>query len=275
MNNADFDYVRNFVYQHAAIVIENGKEYLVESRLLTLARKENLGTVDTLIANLRAAPQNGLHRKVVDAMTTNETSFFRDIHPFEALKKSILPELRSRRAAERQLNFWCGAASTGQEPYSLMMLVAEHFPDLLHWDFKFLATDLCVDVLARAKAGRYNQIEINRGLPATLLVKYFTRQGADWEVREDLRRRVEFREMNLVKDWPLLPSLDLISLRNVLIYFDVETKKGILAKARRLLRPGGYLLLGGAETTINLDDNFERVMLDKTTCYRLKEPERR
>lgn len=271
MTTADFDYVRNFVRDQAAIVLEPGKEYLVESRLTSLARKECFASVDELIGKLRANPNNGLQRKVVDAMTTNETSFFRDIHPFEALKKSILPELMTRRAAERQITFWCGAASTGQESYSVLMLIAEHFPELLKWDLKFIATDLCSEVLGRARSGRFSQLEVNRGLPASLLVKYFTRQGAEWEIKEDLRRRVDFREMNLVRDWPLLPPVDIVFLRNVLIYFDVETKKSILAKTRRLLRPGSYLLLGGAETTFNIDDAFERVALEKTTCYRIKQ----
>ncbi|MEO8427694.1 MAG: protein-glutamate O-methyltransferase CheR [Verrucomicrobiota bacterium] len=271
MNTADFDYVRKFVRDQAAIVLEPGKEYLVESRLLILARKEKIASIDELIKKLRSDPKNGLHRKVVDAMTTNETSFFRDIHPFEALRKSIIPELMARRAAQRQVNFWCGAASTGQEPYSVLMLIAEHFPELLKWDVKFIATDLCSEVLARSRAGCFSQLEVNRGLPASLLVKYFVRQGASWEIREDLRRRVEFREMNLVKDWPALPPLDIVFLRNVLIYFDVETKKTILAKARRLLRPGSYLLLGGAETTFNIDDAFEREVIDKTICYRVKQ----
>ena len=271
MNSADFDYIRNFVREEAAIVLEPGKEYLVESRLQTLARKEKLDSLDALIANLRSEPRNGLHRKVLDAMTTNETLFFRDVHPFEALRQSILPELMARRAKERQLHFWCGAASTGQEPYSVLMLIAEHFPELLAWDFTFVATDLCGEVLARARSGRFNQLEVNRGLPASLLVKYFARQGPEWEFREDLRRRVEFREMNLVKEWPWLPPLDIVFLRNVLIYFDVQAKKAILANTRRLLRPGGYLLLGGAETTYNVDDAFERVTFDKTSCYRVKQ----
>jgi chemotaxis protein methyltransferase CheR len=270
MNAADFDYIRNFVRNEAAIILEPGKEYLVESRLFSLARKESIPTVDSLIQQLRAQPQNGLHRKVVDAMTTNETSFFRDIHPFETLKKNIIPELMARRATERKLRFWCGAASTGQEIYTVLMLIAENFPELLQWDFKFIATDLCKDVLARAKLGRFNQIEINRGLPASLLVKYFVRRGAEWEFRSDLRRCVDFCEMNLAAEWLTLPAQDIVLLRNVLIYFDIDTKKTILGKIRKLLRPGGYLFLGGAETTFNIDDAYERVMFDKTTVYRVK-----
>jgi chemotaxis protein methyltransferase CheR len=270
MTTADFDFVRHYVRAQAAIVLEPGKEYLVESRLQTLARKENIDSVEALVTTLRADPRHALHRKVVDAMTTNETSFFRDIHPFEALRKSLLPELIVRNGAERKLNIWCGAASTGQEPYSVLMLMAEHFPELLRWDLKFIATDLSLDVIARAKAGRFNQLEINRGLPASLLIKHFTRQGPEWEINDDLRRRLDFRELNLIGDWPWMPPLDIVFLRNVLIYFDVEIKKVILAKIRRLLRPGGYLLLGGAETTFNIDDAFERVPLEKTTCYRMK-----
>jgi chemotaxis protein methyltransferase CheR len=270
MNTADFDYVRHYVRDQAAIVLEPGKEYLVESRLQTLARKEKFSSIDDLLGKLRSDTGKSLHRKVVDAMTTNETSFFRDIHPFDALRKFLLPELVTRRAPERQLNFWCGATSTGQEPYSVLMLIAEHFPQLLDWNIKFLATDLCSEALARARSGRFNQLEVNRGLSASLLVKYFFRDGAEWEVREDLRRRLDFSELNLVRDWPFKMPLDIVFLRNVMIYFEVETKKAILAKIRRLLRPGGYLLLGGAETTFNVDDAFERVVFDKTTFYRLK-----
>ncbi len=270
MTTADFDYVRKYVRDQAAIVLEPGKEYLVESRLHTLSRKENLPSLDVLIAKLRANPKDELHRKVVDAMTTNETSFFRDLHPFEALKTAILPELTKRHAQDRQINFWCGAASTGQETFSVLMTIAEQFPELLTWNLKYLATDLCKDALTRCEAGRFNQLEVNRGLPAPLLVKYFARQGAEWEFRPELRRRVEFREMNLIGEWHRMPPLDIVFLRNVLIYFDVETKKAILARVRQALRPGGFLLLGGAETTYNLDDGFERIASGKTVFYALK-----
>lgn len=270
MKAEDFDYIRNFVQEDSAIMIEPGKEYLVESRLHALRRKGNFTSTVSLIDSLRTDTKRELHGKVVEAMTTNETSFFRDIHPFEALRDVILPELMARRGRERQLNFWCGAASTGQEPYSVLMLIAQHFPDLFNWDFKFVATDLSGEVVAKARTGRFNQLEVNRGLPAALLVKNFVRHEMEWEISEDLRRRVEFREMNLVKTWPLMPQQDIIFLRNVMIYFSVETKKVILGKIRRLLRPGGYLLLGGAETTFNLDDAFERMVIDKAICYRLK-----
>lgn len=270
MTTADFDYVRSFVREQSAIVLEPGKEYLVESRLQTLARKENLESVDALIGKLKAPANSAFQRKVVDAMTTNETSFFRDIHPFETLQKHLLPELIAARGRQQRLTIWCGAASTGQEPFSVMMLIAQHFPELLNWELKFIATDLCNEVLSRARAGLFSQLEVNRGLPAALLVKYFGREGTEWQFRDDLRRRIEFTELNLVKDWPWMPRTDIVFLRNVMIYFDVPTKKAILAKIRHLLNPGGFLVLGGAETTYNLDDGFERIVYEKTTCYRLK-----
>lgn len=269
MKTADFDYVRQFVRSQAAIVIEPGKEYLVESRLMALVRRENYQSIDQLVDKMRNSPKGELHRRVVDAMTTNETSFFRDIHPFEALKKVILPELIQKRRPERQLNLWCGAASSGQECYSVLMTIAENFPEVFQWNFNFVATDLSQEVLTQAKSGVYTQLEVNRGMPAPLLVKYFKKQEDRWQVSEALRAKVHFKELNLVTDWPFMPMLDIVFLRNVLIYFDIETKKGILAKIRRLLRPGGYLFLGGAETTLNLDDSFERVVLEKATCYRV------
>lgn len=268
MKNDDFEYVCTYVREQAAIVLEPGKEYLVESRLQALAQKKNFDGIDSLVAHLRSNPNSEMHRNVVDAMTTNETSFFRDLHPFDALRKVILPELMEKRRADRQLNFWCGAASTGQECFSVLMTIAESFPELLQWNLNFIATDLCRDVLSRAQAGRFNQLEVNRGLPAALLVKHFARHGEEWEFSQTLRQKVQFKEMNLMDQWPLLPGTDVVFLRNVLIYFDVPTKKAILSKTRRLLRPGGYLFLGGAETTFNLNDQFERVVIEKTTCYR-------
>jgi chemotaxis protein methyltransferase CheR len=273
MNAADFTYVCGFVRDESAIVLEPGKEYLVESRLLTLARKVGLPSIEDLIGQVRTAKDPALKRKVVDAMTTNESSFFRDIHPFETLKKHILPEIIARRQKERELSIWCGAASSGQEPFTIMMILAEYFPQVLDWNLKFIATDLSTEILARARSGRFSQLEVNRGLPATLLVKHFTRQGTEWEFSEKLRRRVNFQELNLIKDWPVMPPADLVFLRNVLIYFDVETKKAILGRVRRLLRPGGTLFLGGAETTLNLDDGFVAVVKDRTSCYQLRFPQ--
>jgi chemotaxis protein methyltransferase CheR len=163
----------------------------------------------------------------------------------------------------------CAASSHGQEPYSLALLLREHFPELAGWKIALLASDLSRDVLARAREGRYNQIEVNRGLPAALLLRYFEQHGTDWQLRPEVRRMVDFQEINLARPWPSLPRMDLVLLRNVMIYFDVETKKGILGRVARLLRPDGYLLLGGAETTINLDDSYRRVEPLRSGIYQL------
>jgi chemotaxis protein methyltransferase CheR len=267
---SEFDYIRRLVLEQSAIVLEEDKQYLAESRLLPLARREGFDSIASMVAWLGAKRFDGLHRKVVEAMTTNETSFFRDFHPFEALRKSILPELMTKRACSRELNFWSAACSSGQEPYSLTLLLQEYFPSLADWRVRIIATELSAEMLARAQDGRYSQLEVNRGLPASLLVKYFRQHGSDWQIREDLRRRVEFQIINLAETWPLLPPMDVVLMRNVLIYFGVETKKRILSKVRQLLKPGGFLFLGGAETTFNLDDAFERVQFERSMYYRVR-----
>ncbi|MBY0489619.1 MAG: protein-glutamate O-methyltransferase CheR [Gemmatimonadaceae bacterium] len=268
MTARTFEYVRQLVLTRSAIVLEAGKEYLVESRLLPLAKVHGFNTLDDFIDAMAANSFGTMHRQTVEAMTTNETSFFRDIHPFDALRKHILPELIAKKALTRQLNIWCAAASTGQEPYSMVMLLKEHFPELATWKVSFLATDLSNAVLAKARSGRYGQLEVNRGLPAPLLVKYFTKDGTEWIIREELRNQIDFRELNLIEAWPTMMPLDLVMIRNVLIYFDIPTKKKILTNIRQRLAPHGYLMLGGAETTMGLDDQYERVQIDKGIAYR-------
>lgn len=270
MNSDDCELVRTFMHQRAGVVLEPAKDYLIEARLQTLAHREKLASSDAVIAVLRANPDDALARKVLDALLMGETSFFRDGHLFETLHKTVLPELRAAHREDRKLSFWCGASSSGQEPFSLLMTMAEHCPELLGWDLEFLSTDLCLDALDRARAARFTQLEVNRGLPSDLLAKYFTRATAEWEFHPDLRRRVDFREVNLVRDWPEMPGLDLVLLRNVLSYFDVETKQSVLARARARLRPGGFLVLGATENLANLVDGFETVVHDKTVCYRLR-----
>lgn len=265
----DMEYVQKLVRKHSAIVLENDKEYLVEARLQNVARSAGLLSVTALITQLRATTVNGMHHDVVEAMTTNESSFFRDVHPFEALKKVVLPDLLQKRATESLLRIWCAACSTGQEPYTLAMLLREHFPLLNRWRVEILASDLSTKVLDRARQGIFSQLEVNRGLPAAFLVKYFQKQGVDWQIKDDIRKMVQFRQLNLIEPWPLLPPMEIVFVRNVLIYFDVETKKRILAKVRGLLRPDGYLFLGGAETTLNLDEAFERIAFERSGCYRL------
>lgn len=270
LSPSECDFIRTLVRRRSGIVLEREKVYLVETRLATLARREGLASLESLLAKFHTPAANDLYDKVVEAMTTNETSFFRDSQPFEALRQVVIPELRKQRAAQRRLFIWCGAASSGQEPYSVSMLLQEHFPALADWNVRILATDLSAEMLERARRGVYSQFEVNRGLPAHLLVKYFERRGPEWRLKEAVRRPVEFRKVNLVEPWPPMAAPDVILMRNVLIYFDVETKKTILGKIRRLLPPDGYLFLGGAETTMNLDDAFERIPFERSGCYRLR-----
>ena len=267
---ADFDLIRRLVYDQAGIVLEPGKEYLVESRLLPLCRREGLASVDELLQRLRGLNAHTLTARVIDAMTTNETTFFRDVDPFEALKRHILPGLIEARRSSRRLSIWYAASSTGQEPYSLSMMLDTEFPELRSWDIHQIATDISPTVLERAREGRYTQLEVNRGLPARYLVNYFTKVGNDWQLKDTIRNMVRFQELNLVKAWPAIGPFDIVMIRNVMIYFDVDAKREILRRVRSLLRPDGFMFLGGAETTMNLDDSFDRMQYERAGCYRLK-----
>ena len=270
INSSDFNYIRDLVRRHSAIALDVDKAYLVETRLAPLARQAGLASLQELIGLLRIQPAHPLHRQVVEAITTHETSFFRDLHPFEALKTTILPTLLARRRSS-SLTIWCAACSSGQEPFSIAMLMREHFPTLAARQIRIIATDLSSAILARAREGLYSQIEVNRGLPAALLTRYFDKQGLHWRIKSEIRRMVEFQQSNLAEPWPLIPPADLVFMRNVLIYFDVNTKKAILAKIRHVLKPDGYLFLGSSETTLNLDAAFEPISLGKSTCYQLRQ----
>ncbi len=265
-----FQFVSEFVRREAAIVLEAGKEYLVESRLAPVARRAGFPTLDAFLDHLRTVPRTSpLLYQVVDALTTNETLFFRDHHPFEALKREVVPQLIEARKHVRKLSIWSAAASTGQEAYSLAMLLRESFPQLASWDVRIVGTDLSTTVLEQAKSGSYSQLEVNRGLPAPLLVKYFTKEEGRWVIKEDLRRMCEFRPMNLTSAWPMMSPFDLIFIRNVLIYFDQATKQAILKRMKTVLLPHGSLFLGTAETTINLDPEWVPTKVLNTTAVRL------
>ena len=270
ISNLDFEYVRGMLKKHAAIALDDSKVYLAETRLVALARQEGIPTISDLVSRLRADPGHVLKRKVIEAMTTNETSFFRDIRPFEAIREVLMPELMRRRSATRRLNIWSAACSTGQEPYSLAMLLRDHFPELNSWNLQLLASDLSSEVLEKAKAGRYSQLEVNRGMPAHLLVRYFKGHVADWTVVDEVRRMIDFQVINLIDSWPSMPLLDLVLIRNVLIYFEAESKRQVLDRIAGLLAPDGYLILGGSETTFFNNDSFERVDIERCCIYRLK-----
>lgn len=269
----DFAFVRDLVLERSAIVLEPGKEYLVESRLMPLARKVGEPDVAALVARLRRTRETQLQAEVVDALTTNETSWFRDRHPYDALASHVLPEMMEKRRSEQRLSIWSAACSSGQEPYSIAMTLADHAPALASWSTKILATDLSSEMLERAQSGHYSQLEVNRGLPASHLVRHFERDGTGWRVRKQLRDMVTFHPHNLIGSPPPYAPFDIIFMRNVLIYFSVETRREILASVRRLLRPDGYFVLGSSETTLNLDGAFYRTPLGQATFYKVERRE--
>jgi chemotaxis protein methyltransferase CheR len=264
----DIDFVRRLVHERSAIVIDQSKGYLIESRLVPLARQVGLGSVSELLDRLRNDHNAPLSDLVVDAMTTNETSFYRDLHLWDALRDQIIPGLVERRRPQRSLTFWSAACSSGQEPYSVAMMLVDRFPDVVaNWNVRIIATDLSADMLGRAALGRFSQLEVNRGLPAPTLVKHFRRDGSYWQISDQIRQMVEFRALNLVRPWPFVPQVDVMFLRNVLIYFDLPTKQQVLDRALEVLRPDAHLLLGTAETTMNLDDLFQRAAHGRATSY--------
>jgi len=268
LNDQSFDYLAALVLKESAIVIDKNKTYLFESRLLPIARANGLANLGQLVDSLKRPGALALVDSVIDAMTTNETSFFRDLHPFHALRTHLIPELMLKRSKERVLNIWSNACSSGQEVYSIAMLLKEHFPELAGWRVRLTATDLSKQILDKAKSGVFTQTEINRGLPMPMVLKHFRRSGVHWKISDEIRNMVDFRILNLVQPWPpTLPKMDIVFLRNVLIYFSVDTKKEILNKVHRIIQKDGVLLLGGAETTMNLNVPFERRIIDKATGY--------
>jgi len=263
----NFDWVRELVRRESAIVLQPGKEYLVEARLLPIARQMGLPDVGKLVETVRQRPDVDSTRRIVEALTTNETSWFRDGDPFTALTSTVLPELLASRGPADRIQIWSAACSSGQEPYTIAMLLEDALPNAAS-RVSITATDLSREMVERTKAGRFSQLEVNRGLPATMLVRHFTRAGNEWEVAPALRRMVTATECNLAAPLPRMGPFDVVYLRNVLIYFDLPTKQSILRRVRELLRPDGWLFLGAAETTLGVDDSWERVVLGRSSAYR-------
>ncbi|HEV7962141.1 MAG TPA: protein-glutamate O-methyltransferase CheR [Actinoplanes sp.] len=268
LSQSDFNFVSALVRREAAIVLAAGKEYLVEARLIPVARAVGAASVADFLSDLQRRPNPINQRKIIDALTTNETSWFRDREPFVALTDVVLPELVKSRGTTRKVRFWSAASSSGQEAYSLAITLQENLPT--GWSYEIVGSDISTEMIKRADAAEYSQVEVNRGLPASQLVQYFERAGAHWRVTPALRRNVSFKLMNLTAPLPAMPPFDVIFLRNVLIYFDVATKKSVLQNVARLLRPDGWLFLGAAETTIGIDDNYERVAAGRTSAYRVR-----
>ena len=266
INDSDFNFIRELVYRESAIAIEPDMKYLVESRLTTLARKSEFRGINDLIERLRSSRNVDLEGRVVDAMTTNETSFFRDSHPFDTLCEEVLPTIASSHSDP--IVIWCAACSTGQEAYTIAMAILERCP-VLAARVSIIGTDISREVIAKAQSGRYNRLEVNRGLPAHLLTKYFSQDGLSWEVSQALRDMVQFEEMNLIKDWDQMSPMDIIFLRNVLIYFDPDVKTRILRNTSKYLKPHGCLFLGLSETTLNLQTDYTRVTTDRSHYYKV------
>jgi chemotaxis protein methyltransferase CheR len=260
----NYKYLQQEIYRESGIVLDGDKHYLLESRLLPVARAAKLPNLDELCVRLRAKASPGLAQEVIEALTTNETLFFRDMAPFDALRQRVIPELLEKRPAK--LAIWSAAASSGQEAFSIAMLIKEM--KTVPCPVDILGTDLSEQILDRAREAKYVQFEVNRGLPAAYLVKYFQRQELDWQLKDEIRAMARFKRFDLRQPMAGLGKFDIVFCRNVLIYFDVETKIKILTQISSVLNPGGYLFLGGAETTQNLHNKFERVAIGSTAAYR-------
>jgi chemotaxis protein methyltransferase CheR len=251
----EYDYLRRLLKDHSGLDLSADKQYLIESRLLPLVRKFGLSGIGELAHKLKSE-STALLTPVVEAMTTNETFFFRDKVPFEHFRSTMVPEILQARAGRKSIRIWCAASSTGQEPYSLAMCLQEMSAALIGWRIEIVATDLSQEVLEKSRAGIYSQFEVQRGLPIQMLVKYFTQIGELWQINADLRAMVHHRQLNLLQDFSQLGTFDVIFCRNVLIYFDQETKTQIFGRLARLIEPDGFLVLGAAETVVGLTDAF-------------------
>ena len=261
----NFRFLCQTVYQESGIVLDDSKGYLLEARLVPVAKDEGAASLDGLCNLIRSMGGSRVRDKVVEAMTTNETLFFRDLAPFQTLETVVIPELLKNQKGSRSLRFWSAACSSGQEPYSLAMLWLDM--GNLAQEIEILGTDISEEILDKARGGKYMQLEVNRGLPAKYLVKHFTRQNMEWEISSSIRAMVQWKKFNLKDNPVLLGTFDVVLCRNVLIYFDIETKRRILRNIRKTLAPGGYLILGSSETTLNIDETFSRRQVGRAILY--------
>lgn len=258
MRPADFDFVAQLLKQRSGLIVGQDKMYLLESRLMPVVRKRSLKDLDNLVEHLRKRDE-ALTREVVEAMTTNESFFFRDMKPFDLFRDHVMPALLQARASRKMIRVWCAACSSGQEPYSLAILLREMQTRVAGWRIEIVGTDISNEILAKAKAGLYSQFEVQRGMPITLLVKYFQKRGDTWQISPEIRSMVQFRQFNLLESMAALGQFDVVFCRNVLIYFDQPTKATVLANVARQMPEDGFLFLGGAETVLGVTDRFKPV----------------
>lgn len=270
MAQTEFRFVRGMVESISGVQLAPETMPLAIMRLTQLSQELGFASPGELVLKLQRTPDADLQRRTVEAVLNAETYFFRDHHPFEALRTQVLPRLIEARRGSRTLQLWSAACSGGQEPYSLAMMIRRHFPELASWRVKILATDISKSSLSRAQSGRYNNSEASRGLSEDLRKRYLWGQSGSWEISPEIRRLVEFRQLNLTRPWHNVPPVDVLLLRNVLLYFDLETRREILSRVRRVLRPDGVLVLGATESTLAVDRAFEAVRVDRSTCFKLR-----
>lgn len=256
MNTADFEFFARTLKQRSGLVLTPEKSYLLESRLMPVARKFGFNTLDDLVASVRNERPEDLLVSITESMTTNESLFFRDIKPFEQLRALVIPRLMEARQSTRKIRVWSAAASSGQEPYSIAMIVKEMEAELAGWDVEIIATDLSAEMVNKARSGLYTQFEVQRGLPITSLVKYFNRVGDKWRLDAAVRAMVKFKQFNLMDSPGALGQFDIVFCRNVLIYFDPQTKSDVLAQIASVMQSDGVLYLGGAESVLGITDQF-------------------
>jgi len=270
MTPRDFDYLRTLLKSASGLVLTDDKQYLIESRLLPVAKKLKYDNIDAMVAELRRSEATSLKNQIVEAMTINESFFFRDKTPFDNFENIMLPKLLEAKKAQKHLRIWSAAASTGQEAYSLSMIMQEHAAELEGWRIEIIGTDLCSEALEKAKSGIYSQFEVQRGMPVKYLVKNFKQVGSMWQVNSKIRSSVQYRQFNLLNSFNLLGRFDIIFCRNVLIYFDKETKSDIIERMGKQTNPNCYLVLGASETLVGLNDSFGTVP-DARGLYQIKD----
>lgn len=258
----------SLLHKESGLALDNSKQYLIETRLDPIARQEGFPSINDLGRHMKQNPSLPLRQKVIDAMMTNETSFFRDLKPFEVLKGVVIPDLLKANEKSRRIRIWTAGCSTGQEPYTISMLLCEMAPVLQQWDIRIIATDIADGALARAKAGIYSHFEVQRGMPITYLTRFFNQRGTEWEIKQEAKRLVEFRQLNLLSGFSHLGIFDVIFCRNVLIYFDIDTKARIMGQFANILSSRGVFFLGGSETPFGITDDFLRIETAKGVYYR-------